>query len=184
MVSTNGVVAKAGAKKWKDKTFYNFTLVNDETLYRTGFTNYDLKEGDQVEFEWEQTQYGSDVKSLQVTGHTEVDKNKANTSAGTAANNYGGKGNSREDYWSQKAEDDKARQVIISFQAANKTAVDIVKMALEQEALSLGTAKAKKMDALLAAVDEVTERIFAQYQHAGQVKADPADTGEQSSLDD
>ena len=179
MQEHSGVVERAGEKKWRDKTFFNFKLVDEDTLYLTGEKDLGVKEGDKVEFKYELFNERPNVKSLEVVGSGPV--NKAKKSAGKAANDY----KKKDDYWTQKAEDDKTRQVIISYQAANKTAVDIVKMALEQEAISLGTAKAKKFDALMQVVDEVTDTIFEKYQNAGV----PKEVGEESppnsgSLDD
>lgn len=184
MQQANGVVERAGEKKWKNNVFYNFSLVGDDNLYRTGTIDYGLKEGDEVEFEYEVSNYGNDVKSVKITGNVPVEKNKAKTSAGNAAKKYNGGGKSKDDYWTQKAEDDKTRQRVISYQAANKTAVDIVKIALEQDAVSLGSAKAKKLDALLAVIDQVTEDIFLKYQAAGVEVEQKQQADDNDSLDD
>lgn len=71
-------------------------------------------------------------------------------------------GSSREDYWENKEKRDVQVQAEIRWQASRNSATEVLKVAFEQDALSLPTKKADKYDALLVYLDSLTERFFVQ----------------------
>lgn len=72
----------------------------------------------------------------------------------------GGSGNSRDGYWEKKAEVDKVQQRIREHHAARGTAVDLVKVLVENGAVKLPSTENKRYDAVLALTDELTERFY------------------------
>jgi hypothetical protein len=67
--------------------------------------------------------------------------------------------NSKDDYWTKKAEDDKSRQKVIEYQAARNSAIEVVGILLANDAVAIPAQKAKKLDAVLALVDTITDRF-------------------------
>lgn len=77
-IEAGGVVERVNKKRIDTvngkKPVYSF-LLDDDEWYRTGFKKPDIEEGDEVEFEYEETEYGLEVvmDTLEVTGHTDPD---------------------------------------------------------------------------------------------------------------
>lgn len=69
-------------------------------------------------------------------------------------------GNDKDQYWKNKERDDKLRQVVIEHQSARNAAIDLVGIALQHDCLPLPAKKADKYDALVAAVDLLTEKFM------------------------
>jgi len=67
-------------------------------------------------------------------------------------------GQSKQSYWDEKEKRDLITQRAIQYQASRNAAIEVAKIALEQDCLSLGAKKADRIDILLAFVDEVTDR--------------------------
>lgn len=72
----------------------------------------------------------------------------------------GGSGNTRDDYWTKKAETDKAQQRIREYHAARGSAVDMLNALVNAGAVKLPQTENKRYDALLALCDELTERNY------------------------
>lgn len=68
-------------------------------------------------------------------------------------------GESKQGYWDAKAKKDLDTQRAIQYQASRNAAIDVAKVALENDCLSLGAKKADKLDILLSFVDEITDRF-------------------------
>jgi hypothetical protein len=171
-IEVTGVVEKVGSKDINTKRgvskVYSFCV--DGEWYKTGFDNPNLERGYQVKFEYTEGQYGKDV-NMETLKKKQGEAPKV--SQGKSAGGYQKKGGppkedyvARDKYWAQKEINDGVRQNTISYQAATNTAVDIIKVALDQDALSLGSKKADKLDNLVAIVLKVADELYGQYLNA------------------
>lgn len=185
ILTGEGVVNKVGSKKVGKRVYYNFTLEDDDTLYRTGTDRPDVDEGDEIVFDYEDGDYGPmvDLSTVEVTGQAAPrrkkkasSKNKSRVSRGRSAGDVSQKssakssGNSKDDYWTKKADDDKQRQNIISFQAAYNTALAVLSKELDMGLVKLGTEKAaapKKLAAFEALLAEKANALWADFCNAG-----------------
>lgn len=186
-----GVVKKVGSKRVGKRTYYNFTVHDDDTLYMTGTNRPDIESGDEVVFEFEDTQYGNmvDLDTLEVVGHDDSmeeeeeekprrrkkssSKKKAKASRGRSAKSATRKktgskssykkssGGGKDDYWTKRAEDDVKRQKQISLQASYNTALAILSKELDLGLVTLGTAKASAPKKLAAFDALLKEKAYA-----------------------
>lgn len=76
---------------------------------------------------------------------------------------------SKEQYWEQRAENDKARDLIIQLQSAQNTAIATIVGAINAGAVALPTKKSDKYDAYIALIDEEVIRIRKNYLAGGPV---------------
>lgn len=83
------------------------------------------------------------------------------TSVKTAVSGGGGSksASSRDQYWEDKAKTDVKQQRIREYHAARGTAVEVATLLVESGAVKLPQAEAKKYDAIVAVVDELTGRF-------------------------
>lgn len=186
MTTQTGVVDKKYTKNLKGKTFYSFNL--DDTWYRTGMREGKFEEGDKITFDYEVDEYGNqvDLKTVKVLESGVAQSKPAKAVAKGASS----KGVSKDDYWQRKEQADVDRQKIISFQAAFNSATNIVGLALQHEAISLGSAKAKRLGVLKDAVMEIANDLYAVYLSRPSVEVkqvvvvEPDNDEEGESLDD
>lgn len=175
-----GVVANTSAKPWAGRngtvTLYSFQLDGSKDWYRCGTNKPNFDIGNAIEFEYEVDARGS--KTL-VPGTAQV---TAIAQVTTAPKATGGKENwdARAAYWDAKEKREiEVVEPRISLAAARTAAVAVVGLALQHEALSLGSSsKANKLQIILDAIDEVTARYYEQQMTAGQkpepvAKAEP-----------
>ena len=113
--------------------------VNGE-WYGFGFNQPDFEEGTEVEFDIKMRgRYANvDTSTFKVVGQ----------GSGKPSGHASGKSPSRD------------VQGSINWQSARNAAIEIVKVGVEAGAVSVGTAKAKKLDNILALVDNLTERFY------------------------
>jgi hypothetical protein len=187
-----GTVNKVGSKRVGKNTYYNFTLVDDDTLYRTGTEEPDIARGDIIAFEVTESEYGWDVDfdSIEITGEEDLPEEKPRRSKKKASRKKtsskkksskkaprrsGGKsgagGTTKDDYWKNKEQADIARQRSISYNAALNTALEMVSKEYE-----LGIAVLKKtgkvqdkVDAFEALVMEKAEELWVKFNAMGSV---------------
>lgn len=182
-----GTVAKTYTRDWEGDDgkviLHSFQLQGDKRYFRTG-TDRLVGEGDYITFEIE--------GNNNVVGHT-LEKGKAQVQSAPAPaasssggygrgnwNNRGG-GNSakpkatenfeaRAEYWQAKEKRDiEVVEPRITFSAAQRDAIEIVKAALDKDLLAFGNAsKGAKLDMLLDFVDEVTARFYHQRMEAAK----------------
>lgn len=81
------------------------------------------------------------------------------TGRGRAGNSSSG-GMSKEQYWDNKAADDKLKDKRITQMACFNSAIAFVELAVKTEAVKLPSKQADKLDALTALVDEEQERLY------------------------
>lgn len=200
-----GVVKRVGSKRVGKRTYYNFTLEDDDDIYMTSTNRADVEEGDEVTFEYEDTEYGNmvDLDSIEVVGHQEpkparrTKKKKSKASRGRSAKSStrksssrttGGtsKGGNKDDYWNKRAEDDVKRQRQISLQASYNTALAILSKELDLGLVKLGTEKAaaaKKLAAFEELLKEKAYSLWAEFFQA--MEKDPlGGPVEDSEIDD
>lgn len=171
MKTFKGTVEVASAKPWTDtKTgqdivLYSFKLEGMNKWFRTGTNSPGVKEGDNIQF----VENGNtvDVASIQQVASSEVQQAPRPAGGGSSKPVKGGQ-LARDDYWANKEERDKEREVydktvrspMIEYQSARKDATALVVAALNQDALSFGnTAKSKQLGMLIDFVEQVTVEL-------------------------
>lgn len=71
----------------------------------------------------------------------------------------GGNNNAKDAYWKEKERKDEVKDKGIRYQAARNAAIAVVDVCLKNDCLSLPAKKGDRLDAVLAVVDEITERF-------------------------
>lgn len=196
-VTTTGTVTTVYSKKVGNRggKTHSFILNDDGVWFNCGFDDPKLKEGDEITFEWCEDEYAPgkvsnkvDIDTI-VIGTPAPKDNPKKTPAGKKG------ASSRDDYWNQKAEDDRVRQNIISFQAAFNTATSIVNTVVSQdpevfEAIA-GKTKKNRTDKYLSYVEGVAIDIFEKFLHGNDLATEILKKEEESvnhsagdSLDD
>lgn len=141
---TKGIVEYIGqkGKGWNAK-------LSDGQWYSMGFKAPVFGKGDLIEFEWEAS---GNFRNAVFSSIVVVPKPQQPevVSGGSSEAQEAVKSN----YW-----DEKDRR--ITFMACQKDAINIVELALGNDALSLGAAKNKKLGNLLNYVDEITRELFS-----------------------
>ena len=169
--TVTGVISNISEKEWtnnrgEDITLYSFQVEGERGWFRTGTTRPPVAKGSAYRFVVDTTKGNVALDSIESVAAEEV------TRAPRASNNSQrssgkfpakGSGNDRDTYWKDKDKYYKEVEVPrITWSACQSRAVEIVKMALQNEAVTLGSTKNKRMDNLLAVVDEVTMRLVNQ----------------------
>ena len=166
MSQVTGVISMVSAKPWEGRngpiTLYSFQIEGDRRYFRTGTTPIAVNEGQAVSFTM--TGKGTDVENVTPIDAAAVRQAPAPQGQAPAARASGG----RDNYWEKKEQRDiNFTQPQITYQASQRDAVSVVEMALAHEAIPFGGAtKGKRLDIILAAVDQVTERFYKQRQAA------------------
>ena len=169
--SAQGTVTWAGSntiktKAGKNAVMHSFKIDNSDEYFRCGFVDPKVEKGEYIKFDYEvHPSWGNQVEVKSVTKVEEKIVTGGSTppatkKSGPAKENY----EARAQYWEDKEKRDIETQIRISYQAATNTAIEVVRLALEQDAISLGAAKAKKLDLLKSYVEEVAEELFSKYQ--------------------
>lgn len=149
-----GQIKRIITRKAGSGTAYTLQLM-DGKYYGAGFKPPACSEGDTVSFEYFENKAGY---TQIVDGSIKtVEGAPAAAPQGQAAPNVGGQG--KTGYWDEKEKRDLRTQKAIQYQASRNAAIDVAKMALEHDCLSLGQKKADKLDVLLAFIDETTDRF-------------------------
>jgi hypothetical protein len=178
----DGVVNKVGSKRVGKRTYYNFTLEDDDTLYMTKTDRPPIEEGDIVEFTYEDGEYGCqvDLDTLEVVGNEEPkpkrrkkssSKKKSRTSRGRSSREVTKKkstrassgGMSKDDYWKRKEATDITKDRRIALAGAYNTALDILSKELELGLLTIpgGNKKAAKLEAFEELLDAKAKELWA-----------------------
>ena len=149
----SGVVGWVGSKDIRGRKYWSFRIDGNDNWFRTGSDKPPLKNGDNVSFAYEETQYGNQVAIDSI-------KVSADAPPASGASSSGG-ASSRDDYWSRKEETDQFVQRMIQFNHCTNAAVSVAKLALDAGILPLGSgSKAGKMDALLAQVSAIRNALY------------------------
>ena len=152
-MNIEGVVQKVSSRPAGRGTAYSIQV--EGSYYGCGFQPPACSEGDYVSFQIEQNNRGY----WNVSGNIEV-KSGGNPAPQKQASAKGPQtGNSRDQYWQEKEQRDIANQKIIQYQSSRNAAIELVRTAVENDALSLGTKKADKFDILVSIVDEITDKF-------------------------
>lgn len=165
MGQAQGQVERVSSKVVKGgKTIYSFRLVDVDQWYGTDFTPPPFEEGDEVRFDYNDSQYGPKVIINTI-------KSRKSDKPLPEKKQYKGKGGggAKDDYWKEKEQYDRTvRQPLIMYQSATGVAAQLVTAALEQGILPIAkNAKAQdKYDLFLSLVGTVRDDLFAQYMAA------------------
>ena len=198
-----GVVKYINEKEWDDRRsgetimLYSFKLEGDDDYYRTGQTKPEFEEGQSVAFEVD-NKNNVDLETVEVL-ETAVKKGpKAGASKGGGFRKSAPAAGGRDDYWAKKEERDLEKDARyqkvdiprMTFCTSQDAAVSLVTAALQHDCLpKIGTvSKTARLTALLAYVDEITDRFFRQRMGtATEATEEPAveeETEEKERLDD
>jgi hypothetical protein len=204
LYTQQGQVSDISTKPFTDKwnkqiTLYSFQLAGDNRWYRTGKVAPACNVGDSISFVFDQVGNNCNVQAQSIVGGSAAavpvpapaaaaPAQSAPPAPAPAAPAAGGKNfqarrpsapSAKDDYWANKeAYDKEVTQPRIAFAAAQKSAIEIVGLALQHDLLSLGTAKkADKLDLILAYVDELTGKLALRMQSAGQILEELAQKG-------
>ena len=151
---------------------HSFQLEGDRTFYGTGKVPVPAENGETIQFATEQKGKNTNVIMSTVEKvENQVASAPKPTSATSSTGGSGYKGyaskseffDAKDAYWDNKEKHDK--EVVaprINFSASQRDAIALVVAALENDCLSLGAAKGKRLDLLLEQVDKVTERFVEQ----------------------
>lgn len=125
----------------------------DDTWYGCGFvaaSSLPCKKGDTVSFTFtERGQYKNvDMKSMQVTP----------AAAAQASSGGGGGGDKRN--WDEKNRLDEERQRAISFQSCRNSAIEVTKLLVQLEAITLPKTKGDVEGALVGYIDDLTNKYY------------------------
>lgn len=149
-------VTQVIARKTPKAMAYTVRLAK-EGYIGVGFEAPACVEGDTVSMQYELNNAG--YKQM-VKGSLQVLSSGAPTPAPQSSPAPAGAqgGTSKTSYWDDKEKRDVSIQKAIQYQASRNIAVEVAKIALEQDCLSLGAKKAARVDILMAFIDEVTDR--------------------------
>jgi len=161
MTQQTGRVGWVGSKKLSGRNYFSFNLVGvKDMFFRTGTVDTGVVKGDEVSFEYVEDKWGLqvDVKSIV----------KASAPAATQNAPDVGKVATKDNYWDKKAQDDKVRQHIISYQAATNTALKVVETAISLDILPKpsGSKIADKFDSLMSMVEQVADDLVLKFENA------------------
>lgn len=187
--SVTGIIERISEKEWSDPrsgediTLYSFALEGEKGWYRTGTTPPPYTEGTAVRFVVDTRKGNVELDSIEEVEGTEVTRApraNANFSKNSPRKfppkSNASSGSSRDDYWKDK--DKYYREVEvprITLSACQSRAIEVVKMALANEAVNLGATKGKRLDNLLSVIDEVTDRFIDQIENIGKSPAKKAE---------
>lgn len=177
-------VLKIISRKTPRSVAYTVQLQN-EGYIGVGFEPPACNEGDVITLSYDLNDrgYKQMVKgSLKVVSSGPAPEQAKPQRAPTGA----GEGASKSGYWEGKEVRDIATQRAIQYQASRNAALEVAKMALENDCLSLGAKKADKLDILLAFIDEITDRfnrdvsdVTKNGERSGKYDGDEQDDGAQ-----
>lgn len=196
-----GIVRYINEKEWDDRRsgetimLYSFKLDGDDDYYRTGQTKPEFEEGQSIAFEVD-NKNNVDLETVEVL---EAEVKKAPKATGRPAKSGGfsknasGSAGGRDEYWAKKEardlEKDARYQKVdiprMTFCTSQDAAVSLVTAALQHDCLpKIGTvSKTARLSALLAYVDEITDRFFRQRMGAATEVSEETETEEEGSDD-
>ena len=174
MPNFNGTVRSCSARSWQKPNsddlpidLWSFQLEGNRQYFRTGTNDPGLRSGDSISFE------ADDSGNVLPRKNPSIKKGAAASATTAGASATGGpsgsaQGGSREDYWTKKGAEDKARDKRyqtqdvprMSFSAAQDRAVHLVAAAVSAGALSLPTKKGEQYDSLLGYVDRTADKFL------------------------
>lgn len=153
MAKYQGKIQRIFTKDFRGTTLYSFVLAGQQGFFRTGEEPIPFKEGTYVMFNAD-ARNNVDLESLTVV------QDKAPPAKKFGGTGSSGKGMSKDDFWSQKAERDIKTQRVIQYQSARNAAIATLDIAAKAEALKLPAKQADKLGALLEAVEELSIRYY------------------------
>lgn len=173
-----GVVKATYQKPFTDQktgvpiVLHSFQLVGNNTYFRTGTNAPTFQQGQMISFEVTGNN-NVPLNSVTIMENAPGPVQNAPQAAAQAPSRANG-GTSRDGYWSQKEARDIEREQRyqsvdiprMTFSAVQDRAIELVGIALQHDCLSLGQTKAKKLDVLMEAVQDVTNTLFLQAMHA------------------
>lgn len=180
MASNNykGVVSATFEKEWEDRdkgqtiVLHSFQIEGEKRYFRTGTKRPGFSEGTPIRFTADAKTNNVDFNSIETIDESEVERApKPPTSSGRARSSARPTGNSRNDYWENKATRDiEVTEPRISYSAAQKNATELVCASLANDALSFGNAaKGKRLDLMVDYVEQLTLRLALAQTNAPQL---------------
>lgn len=165
MSNYKGTVQKTYEKVFNGKTLFSFTLRGTKGFFRTGQIRPTFKEGGYIAFEADDA-LNVDMDSIESLSHKEPEVTDSSKSVTAYVD--------REDF----------RQRSIIYQSARKDAIETLNTILGQDGLRLPANSPKKYAAILAALDDLTMRFFADTANLGHKEEATPEMDEPAEEDD
>lgn len=169
-----GIVTEVSEKPWTDRetneniVLYSFKVDSDGRWFRTGTTRPNCAEGQGIQFVAD----GQKVDPQSIAPAANVTPSAPQApKAKSGGGNWKGKGgggkstenwDARAKYWEEKEKRDiTVVEPRITLSAAQRDAIEVVKLAVSSESLVFGNASKKdRLDIILDAIDLVTDRFY------------------------
>lgn len=193
MANAKGVVSNTSAKEWPGRngtvTLYSFQLEGDRNWYRCGSVKPPFNKGDMIEFQYQTDakgantlQEGSVVKMEHSPAKAAPPPGTAFTKAAPIKENW----DARAAYWDAKEKREiEVVEPRITLSASRTAAIAVVGLALQHDAIPFGNAaKGARLGIILDAVDEVTNRYYAQSMKGAEPEAEQPDAASEEFNDD
>lgn len=149
----DGVVGYISEKSFGGKLLYSFTLRGVDGFFRTGEEKPKFKVGSYVTFEAEKDAKGNmQVDLASISGSVRKPADEKAPSAEASKTVYVDN-----------------RQQAIHFQSAHKDAIEVAKFLVDKEMVKLPATTAKKMDAFMALVSDLTQKFFTEFESEHKV---------------
>lgn len=149
----SNVQGRVSAVSQRGKAFN--VQIDGTDWYGCGFvSSVPFSKGDVISFSWSENKgfKNIDMKSVQVV------KGASTQTAGSSAASAQGAPKRDSADWARKDAQDAARQAAITVQACRNSAIELVKVLKEVDALPLGSKKQDIAGNLIAFVDDLTEQ--------------------------
>lgn len=200
-MSIKGTVAKTYEREWSGNDgnviLHSFQLQGDKRYFRSG-TDKLVSEGEAVSFDIEGNNQVVASSLTKMRAETQAAPAPGGYTQGRGRNSWGGTPKStenfeaRQKYWENKElRDIEVVEPRITFSAAQRDAIEVIKIAMENDALAFGNAsKGAKLGMILDFVDEVTARFYSQRINAAETvksleyAASPAEAKGARSVED
>lgn len=154
-MQAQGRVSYVGSKPYGSKVLWSLRLQNNDAWFNCGERDPNVKSGDNVEFEYTVNPNGKSQVSIPtvrvLAGATATTVTQSQPSSSF-------KGNGKEEYWENRAADDKLKDLRIQHQSARNAAIEVVGILVSKDLLTLPGKNAS--EAVLGKISDLTERFY------------------------
>lgn len=170
-MQAQGRVSYAGGKPFGSKMLYSIKLQNDSAWYNCGERDPNVKSGDNVEFEFNVNPNGK-AQVVLPTVRVLAGASQTTVSQSVPSKEFNLRATEKDQYWSNKAIDDKSRDLRIQHQSARNAAIEVVAVLVSKDLLKLPEKNAS--EAVLGKISDLTERFFKESNAVGpELESDP-----------
>lgn len=167
-IKYEGVIGYVSEKPYQNVTLYSFTIKGIDGFFRCGQKKPKEKVGSYISFLAETDQKGNknvDMESINGSvrqpappQNKDVPEGHQSSQPVKAYADAQAEKELRKQAWEQQ------KQRSIHYQSAHKDAIELAKFIVEKDFIKLPTAYTSKYSALMALVDDLTNKFFADYE--------------------